>query len=278
MFCKNCGMQIPSDAQICPGCGTAASGFCSGAEAVKKLFSQPLYLALCIVLTVAAAVGITNGNVMAVLFAVAAWLTYGNAVSAASPLKAGGYKFTAVVLKIQYIAMWVVAGVAATVGLVGGILFMFVGSFASFLAGGAIDYSADLSPEIAEFIDTFVRFLLKDGAWIAGIAFIITMGAITAAVIVFNQCFIRHFCDYAANLANAVKNGETDSFSLYDKGLSTRLMVMGIIGAASVAPLLISSFAGNNASSAVANVGAFCIAASYILASVLIKNSRSDAE
>ena len=73
MFCKKCGMQLPEGTAVCPGCGEAVSGGLErGAAAIKKMFSQPLYLAMCIVLSVAAVIGIKGGDVFAVLFAVAA--------------------------------------------------------------------------------------------------------------------------------------------------------------------------------------------------------------
>ena len=272
MFCKKCGMQLPEGAAVCPGCGEAVSGgFERGAASIKKMFSQPLYLAMCIVLSVAAVIGIKSGNIFAVLFAVAAWLTYGNAVSKSAPLKAGGYKFTAVLLKIQYIIIWVAVGLIAVFGLVGGILFAFAGNVASYLAGGALDYSSDLSPELSKFVDTLLRFFLSEGAWIAGIAFILVMGAVAACAVVINLCFVKHFSAYASKLGDAVKNGETDSVSLYDKSLSVRLMVLGILYGVCSAPALIVSLANSSASDFASNLSTACVAAVFILASLIVK-------
>ncbi|MGM9635573.1 MAG: zinc ribbon domain-containing protein [Candidatus Avispirillum sp.] len=272
MFCKKCGMQLPEGAAVCPGCGEAVSGgFGYGAAAIKRMFSQPLYLAMCIVLSVAAVIGVKGGDVFAILFAVAAWLTYGNAVSKSAPLKSGSYKFTAVLLKIQYIIIWVAVGLIAAVGLVGGILLVFAGNVASYLAGGALDYSSNLSPELSKLVDTLLQFFLREGAWIAGVAFILVMGAVAACAVVINLCFVKHFSAYASRLSDAVKNGETDSVSLYDRSLSVRLMVLGILYGACSVPSLIVSLASSSASDFASNLSAACIAAAFILASVIVK-------
>lgn len=272
MFCKKCGMQLPEGAAVCPGCGEAVGvGFERGAAAIKKMFSQPLYLAMCIVLSVAAVIGIKGGDVFAVLFAVAAWLTYGNAVSKSAPLKAGSYKFTAVLLKIEYIVIWVAVVLIAAFGLVGGILLAFAGNVASYLAGGALDYSSNLSPELSRLAETLLQFFLSEGAWIAGVAFILVMGAVAACAVVVNLCFVKRFSAYATRLSDAVKDGETDSVSLYDRSLSVRLMVLGILYGVCSAPALIVSLANSSASDFASNLSTACIAAALILASVIVK-------
>ena len=162
-------------------------------------------------------------------------------------------------------------GLIAAFGLVGGILLAFAGNVASYLAGGALDYSSNLSPELSRLADTLLQFFLGEGAWIAGVAFILVMGAVAACAVVINLCFVKHFSAYATRLSDAVKDGETDSVSLYDRSLSVRLMVLGILYGAFSAPALIVSLANSNASDFAGNLSTACLAAVFILASVIVK-------
>lgn len=273
MYCKNCGASIPDSAAECPVCKAktapeaAAPTGNTASQALRGMFRHPLYLAICITVSAAAVLGMKNGSgVVPLLFAAAAWITFGQARSEGGEMKLGGLRFTAVLLKIQYVLMWVGAGVVATVGTVCGILLMFFGKYAVYLAGSAIDYSADLNAELSNLLNLIMN-TAESGAVIAGLVLMLAAGAAVAVIIVFNNCFIKHFLAYSERLFSAA-SGEAYSGSLFDGKIAIRMRVYGILLAVSSCSVITGIKTVSDSFAFVASLG---VAAVYIIASVLIK-------
>lgn len=275
MYCKNCGASIPDNAAECPACKTKIAPEASASEptentasrALRSMFRHPLYLAICITLSAATALGMQNGSViLLILFTAAAWITFGQARSEAGEMKSGGLRFTVILLKIQYVLMWVTAGIVATVGTVCGVLLTFFGKYAVYLAGSAIDYSADLNEELSNLLNLIMN-TAESGAVIAGLVLMLAAGAVVAVIIVFNNCFIKYFLAYSERLCSAA-SGEPYSGSLFDGKIAIRMRVYGILSAVASCMMITGINGVSDAFAIAASLGA---AAVYIIASVLIK-------
>ena len=312
MFCPKCGKFSPDDTVFCPECGTLLKVSESdgtynstgantegvpaqpGYEApfvpncfdiMKKVFSSGLCLALCIVVTASAAAGIFGGSISLypVLAAIAGWLIYTNAKSDA-PLKQGGYKLLWITAKIMYIVNWVLLGVTAAAGAILSAITIgapevFVKAINEVIANHPYEMEewakairdiseelnlglTDISGNITQAIDSHVVVM-------AGIAITVAVAISIAFILIWNLCFVKHFVKYTKSLSDAFVCGEC---SVYNKGISVRLLIIGSFTAAN----LFGGFFIAIASNRLLALGIAANIAVPFMAYALINNGKQD--
>ncbi|MDD6095307.1 MAG: zinc-ribbon domain-containing protein, partial [Clostridia bacterium] len=118
----NAGQFTPDAAQFVPaptpetpfnGAAAQQQPLFTGFDTLKKTFSSPLFLTMCILISVVAVFSVfqLSFNLYAILGTIACWMIYANAKSESAPLKQGGYKFAAIITRIIFVINWIIVGV-----------------------------------------------------------------------------------------------------------------------------------------------------------------------
>ncbi len=122
MFCPNCGQQIPDGSAFCYICGkelvnnrpavnyrqSPYAQMHTVGEALKRHLTSPLFLAVTILVTVAAGISLlVSFNVFLILTSIAMWITYVNAKSTAYPMSMSGLKFNHGLNTATFVINWV---------------------------------------------------------------------------------------------------------------------------------------------------------------------------
>lgn len=272
MICPKCGKELPDGIVFCTFCGAkltqdapqntveapesaapeayAAPDSCAYAapapeytqfDVLKAKVSSPLFLAICIVMTVLASVSVISlsFNLFAILGTIACWMAYANAKSATEPLKQSSYKFAAVITRIAFVLNWVLVGLLSLLELFMVVFISFSSSFFSNeeVLNGLYDSLYDLEQEFPGMLSELpvgnIAYFLTTGLFIL---FSVVLVLTIAWVIVYNVCYIRHIDKYTHSLSNAFVTGE---FTFYNKSLATRFLVFGIIEAVIAVPATI---------------------------------------
>ena len=142
MFCTNCGRDI-GDSKYCPFCGYSQDGGSTYmfrgdgiADLYRDVFRDPLFMIICILMTVAAALSFVSkesgsGNitisvgVLEILYVIALWLIFAAARNQ-NRFSGTGLAMASGVVKATYIITWIVAGIV----LVAGVLVLVFGPLA----------------------------------------------------------------------------------------------------------------------------------------------------
>lgn len=217
---------------------------------LSKIFSQPLYLAICILMTVLTAIQFiaTGFQLLTLLFMIAGWITFGKAKKKESPLS--GVKFTKGVLIAQYVLNYIAGGmlILAGIGLV--TLHFTTGFTFQEMIDEVINkitvYGIDRIPVAGEYIEEFlVNFTeayqnamnsiaaagISESA-LHGIIFIsVSMCVVLAGAIVllFNVLYTRALVVFSDSVC---KNAEDPSVEILKaRAVKNWLMVMGILTA-----------------------------------------------
>lgn len=252
----------------------AVSTDCSGRYDLKKIFSCPLFLTLCIMISVLTCVELafSNVNVLMVLLTIGMWISYSKARDG-EKLGTGAVMISGT-LKAMKILLWVSTGIFFFAGMVavllsdwfvsdvGDIIDAYLPEITSSLESMGIA-DVDIKSEIFGLLDSLEAMGLSSFEVISIVitAVGIVISAIALIMVLMNVFYFRklHLC---AKSICEYEKGNTDEI-IYVNAVSNWLMVLGILSAVSAA---ISLGGSSMITEAVT-------AALYILASVFIKKN-----
>ncbi|MBQ7836006.1 MAG: zinc ribbon domain-containing protein [Clostridia bacterium] len=294
MICHNCGSQIPDDSIYCLNCGVAIqpqtpsqpnmlhyydpNGF---SAKLRKELASPLFLVICILLT-AAALPISGLPVLAILFAVAAWMTYTNAKNGTPVMDVGGLKFISGTMTASYIINWVLFGlmVFSTVIILVMLPFVILAEAELQSAFNSAEYmemyreilsifmssedvelfmsGMDLYMDILEFIYNNMVLVFVISA-VFCVLFTVGMG-------IFNGVFYARFKNLAKGMSEAYL--KSDARGLSFKGVSGLLMATGIVR-------LVVDFINLILGLHFSSILSACLSVTFILASMWVKQLKA---
>ena len=194
MFCPKCGQSLPEGAIFCPACGfNMAQGYENAPESpaqnivypfekAKKTLSDPLFLAIAILLSVSAAAGLLSGglNILLAIFVVGVWMIYAGTMNENNDLIGRGLTLSAVVTKISYVITYVLVGIVLFLGV---IFFMMCASLGDSLADLA-NYTFDTFDQAFQDAGLYVNFSAEQiDAFNEIIAFISTLSGVALGAI-----------------------------------------------------------------------------------------------
>ena len=256
MNCPKCRNLIPDNSLYCPACGepltkpdSATNGLPPVIASLTALFSNKLFFAATILMTISAAVGFIGGGIpiFPTLIAIAMWIAYdaikkNNVMGLGTPLK----MFSGLSLA-EYIINWVLVGCFAAVGLI----MMAGGTTFGSLVNDYWNYIGDFS-DLA-YLEEFGGIVIV----ILGICIII------AAVIValFNALVVKKMRNCAKSVMVTFQTGINQITNL--KFTRNWILVIGILSGVSA----LSSMWGVNLFAA---VGEGCASATYIIFYLLL--------
>lgn len=274
MKCQNCGKELARGSSFCPSCGAKVEAVpTAGNTVLRNIFSSSHFLAICILLTIAA---VLNTGPFKILFAVACWIVYCDAKSNSEPQRVSGYKFLYTVFKIQYILVWVAAGITAVSGVVGALMILISRGFASSLLGCAVEYSADVSDALSDILAYLAKILTSiPAAVIAALSMLFLMLICAAVMCVYNGIFTRCFVKYFGGIARIAEKGDDGLETLDHSGTSVRMLVCGVLIAL---PAAVNMFGVSVLKGHISfklhigsGLGTLCFAAVYFVAYVMIQ-------
>ncbi len=214
-------------------------------------FGSGLFLAICILMTIATAVGsfsitFNQGNIstsygldlLSLLITIGLWITYGSAKKNDGPIKKGGLTLVSGTLKAMRIIYWVAAGIFAVCGAL---------LIVAAVAAPAAFYDQLLSELNAELNNTeFIAFLtemtgqdfsniefdlglIMNGSTLAIVFIAMGIFLLLVAVIfmIFNLTFYKRLHQFAKSVCACAEN--PDALPEYTSSVSTWLLVMGIL-------------------------------------------------
>ena len=285
MFCPKCGQSLPEGAVFCPACGfNMAQGFDSPnpesapapdvvypLDKAKKTLTDPLFLAIAILLSIAAVANVFYAgiNILLVLIVVGVWMAYSGATGEDTGLIGKGISLTSVSVKIEYILVNVGIGLIVFCGIILFVVFANIGDLAA-LSYESIEQAAsdmgiyfDAEPELAELLHKLFTVMANlSGVVIGAIFFVITLICAGIALL-YNILFTRRFSKFLSNASRAVKEGKIVEIS--NRRCANWIMAYGIITAIEA----LSAFSSYSNLFALISTG--CIAASCIMASIMMK-------
>lgn len=283
MFCPKCGANLPEGSIFCANCGfNLTNGFDTPASPVvypldkaKKTLSDPLFLAIAIILTVAAGAKllVAGLDILLILTVVGVWLAYAGATGENTGLIGTGINLASVSVKIQYVLSYVAAG------------FVFFGGFILFVCFASIgDSLGELFAEILAVVEQTVhetgvsleetseilRILEKvlsvlggfTGAMI-GILCMVACILLGGIAILWNVLFTGRFSKFLSKANRACKEGR--EVVIGDRRCANWILAYGIITAVETVFIFV---ANDNIFALVCNG---CLAAACIMASVMMK-------
>jgi len=248
-----------------------------------KIFSRPLYLAVCILVTIITAINfIAHGfDLLSLLFMIAGWVTYGKAKKNESPIS--GVKFTRGVLIAQYVLNYIAGGMLILAG-IGLVTLHFTTGFTfrevideamnkiSVYGIGNIPVAGDyIEDYLAYFAEVYQRAMEEISAVgisesaLHGIIFIsvsMCLALAGAVVLLFNVLYTRILVVFAGSIC---KNAEDPSVDVVKaKAVKNWLMVMGVLTAVGI----LGNFRG------IFTIGV--TSAAMICGSVFVKNNFTE--
>ena len=247
MFCPKCGANLPEGSIFCPSCGfNLSSGFDSPAENVvypldkaKKILSDPLFLAIAILLSAAVGAGFLGGgfDILLGLIVAGVWMAYAGVNGENTSLIGKGITLTSVIVKVQYVIVYVAVGIVLFCGLIVFLLFSSLGNSLAELGSYTFEtfeqaaadmgfYIEATAEEIDYFNKIFAFFSSLSGFALGAIFFGIT-AFFSAVAVLFNVLFTGRFAKFLKNASLAVKEGRT--VELGDRRCAGWLMAYGII-------------------------------------------------
>lgn len=283
MFCPKCGANLPEGSVFCPSCGfNLAGGFESPAEPAvssfdkaKKFLSDPLFLAIAIVLSVAAGVNffVSGLNILLILIVIGVWLAYAGATGENTGLIGTGISLTSISVKIEYVLVYIAAGLIFFSGL---ILFVSLAS----IGGSLGELSAEIlaaveeaihgagvsleeTSEILAIIEKAFSVLGNLSGVMIGLLFMILFTILGGIAILWNVLFTGRFSKFLSGASRAVKEGR--AVEIGNRRCANWILAYGIIMSVET----LSTFAANH--NVLALVCNACIAAACIMASVMMK-------
>ena len=252
MKCTNCGYETDKEISVCPVCNrpiAPSSSFSASSPLAAKLsalFNDPLFLVVCILVTVSAGLGVLSASfdVLKILYSVVLWLIYvncrGGNVDAKYIRNLSGTVYA------SYIVTNITAVIGGICGVIGGILL-------------PIAAESELVSDLLDALDIGASFLPALGLFAATAWLIIIFSVIICGVIlVFNYLGRRRIHAFLKAQHIALSCGGENYADL--DGAKTWLMVLGVFTGVSA---LSSSGLDGLLSTA-------CFAAALIIGSLLL--------
>lgn len=225
MFCPKCGQSLPDGAVFCPACGSNMStdGVCdtpcvSPLDNIKKTLSNPLFLAIAVLLSVAAGTQMlfASFNILLILIVIGMWIAYAGATGENTSLIGNGISLASVSVKIEYILVFVGAGLIIFGGLLLFVAFSFIGNSLSELsnltydtlveAAAEMGITFDAGPIAAKIIDMIFHILGSFSGMVIGLFFLIVTLIASGIMILFNLLFAGRFSKFLSSTARACKD------------------------------------------------------------------------
>lgn len=229
------------------GSGSGAGGSHGGFD-LRAALSSGLFLAICILSTVAlvfgtfgfdAEYGVTTGSIdiFGILSTVGLWITYASACDRKGEINPAGATIVSGCIKAQRILIWVIIGLLGVLG----ILCIVVGALTQAMPGLAegfddyVDmYIHGVAPEYMEELVAALEELIANGfvmLLFVGIGICVLIAAIV--LLIFNLTYYKSCHRLAYSVAEAVKGHSTALVGT--RAVSIWLMVFGILAALSAA-------------------------------------------
>lgn len=297
MICPKCGAEIPDDSIFCLNCGASLNDAQADVQTeaapaaelphyldpggfsykLREQLKSPMFLVICILLT-AAALPIGQLPILTIIFTVAAWITYSNAMKDTPKMDVGGLKFLAGTMTASYVINWVVFGMMALATVFELICLPFV-----IMAESEISSAFNVDEFFATYNDMLVSVYGEEFALsmqvvleqyekiiefiysnLVLVFIILTVFLVLYTVVIgiYNGVFYSRFKKLAKGMHQSYVRG--DSTKLNFKGIPGLLMTVGIVR-------LVWDFVNLIAFTGVEVIFSSCISVTFILASLWVK-------
>lgn len=229
------------------GYGSSGNGS-RGRSDLRAALSSGLFLAICILSTVAlilgtfgfdAEYGVTTGSIdiFGILSTVGLWITYASACDRKGEINPAGATIVSGCIKAQRILIWVIIGLLGVMGIlciVVGALTQAIPGLADSFGDYADIYLDGMASEYMEEIIAMAEELISNGfvmLLFVGIGIVVLIAAIV--LLIFNLTYYKSCHRLAYSVAEAIKGHSTDLVGT--RAVSIWLMVFGILYALSAA-------------------------------------------
>ena len=220
MKCNQCGFEAAQDSLFCPQCGERmiqdASGRSVFADQLLPALKDPLFLVVCILLSISCLLSLSAGSVplIDILITVFLWLTYAQARKDIAD--AGHLRCVSGALYAQYVIVYVVAGLLLVMGVILAI------SFQALTYGMEGFWEAFLGELVeAETAATLAAILPS----VSGAVILIVCFLVCVITIVLNIFTMRYLHRFAQSVYRSIQQG---TYALrYVKAAKILLFILG---------------------------------------------------
>lgn len=285
MKCPNCGYEAPNDFKFCRNCGTpsspaataqpapqAAAPAAPSSPAASRMLNtlkDPLFLVLCIAMSVATVFEIVSGSipVLNILFCVFLWLAFYKAYTGA--VDTPQLRNLSGTVYAQYVVNNVLLAILAVCGIVVMFFLMAIAGEIGAIEEALVEFLAFLEQELHIQLNLsfgvmeFIWNLLTTLGWLIGL--LVTV--ICVVGLVFNRLITRRFHRFAQSV---YKGLEDPTVAPALAGVKGWLMVIGVLNALSALGVV-----STNGVSAMVSAGT---AVATIVASLLVKKYFSSTQ
>lgn len=226
MKCNQCGYESEQEFSYCPCCGiaaTAPAGPTPGSQPILSALKDPLFLVLCILMSVSCIFSLAAGSVplINILITVFLWLTYAQAQKGIADAK--HLRCVSGAVYAEYVITYVAAGLMAVMGLIFAAAFNFIADNPDYLQT-LISGFVDLDDEITAILPMISS--------ISGSVIAVTFFFIAVIMIVFNIFSLRYIHRFAKSVYQSV---EKNSLELVHLGATKGwLIVISVFSGISV--------------------------------------------
>ena len=287
MYCKSCGREI-GDAKFCPICGTEQSGDSGdlslyGSESIddkyRTAFSDPMFFAITVIMTVVAILSVFVGNrslvrftdsgagftlsitaaVFPILFAIALWIIFAS-VRGQGRISTTGFAMASGILKALRIIIWIIM----VVFIIFAVLLIIAGNYVV----NQLDVSLpDFLNELGIELKSNVPIGHPDPISGLGMTVVIVVGMILLIVIIIvNVVYLKKLHRFAKSVCVSLKTGTPDFRCV--RGAKNWLIVTAVFSFLGAAGSL-TSFRGSLY--ALSLISALLSGIASILASMMVK-------
>lgn len=294
MFCPKCGKPVLENAAFCQNCGSNVSPSPEEALAMpdvrptykdlKGKLASPLFLTLTVLVTcLTAAFLVFNGTlqILHVFITIGLWFMYSAATGENDTLLVTGIKFVQIPVKIAYVLMYVGAGLLVFTGLIMFAVFALIGGTVGDIMSEGVDVflqgleSSGITLDLpAGLWETLAKDLSSLSAVALGIALLVAFAVAAVFLIVYNLIFTGSFSKYLTNAKKALVSCEP--FEIYDKTVSVKLMIYGILTGLPVISTILSFVQSGNIVYITTSISTALTCAVCIVASVFIKKNAPE--
>lgn len=198
MKCNQCGYESEQVFPTCPSCGMQSQPVNTAAAKILPALKDPLFLVLCILMSVSCLFGMASGNfsVITVLLTVFLWLSYAGARK--DKLPTNHLRFISGTVFAQYVIVYVIAGLFLLLGVVFALVFNALVDDTELMQGilsGFITSPADLA--------IFTEAL----GMISGGVVVVIFGLISILLVVINVFSMRYYHGFAQSVYKSLESG-----------------------------------------------------------------------
>ncbi len=264
MKCVNCGNEIPENSVFCPFCGKAtvtneelAVSINPVQEKLLNIFKDKLFLVLCILVSASIVLSFAAEGfpLLLILYTIFLWIIYNKAQKNTIDIK--NMRNVSGTIFASYVITWVVIGLLAFVSI--------IGLAALLIAGNVIDINALLNEILSEVNASVYGIDILTGLTGSAIMIALTVVLVIFLIVciiaaVINIFAMRNIHKFAKSLYKSAQSGV---FALQKVNTTINwLLVFGIFsGISAITSIGDLEYLASNG----------CIAATYIIAYILIK-------